>query len=227
MIVFSFVSFLYIASLLFIQPAPKSLKGSKLSFAKNFLAIRGSLFVGLFLILIFLVTSNFKFLKISDGALVLLGLSNLKELSILWPLQFFTHVIIHLDITHLVANLSGLALASLYERRVGTKRFLAVLAVSALFSGFSILFYRDASVACGISGGVFGLAVSYFIDSEEIQSKDLVQALLAFSMLFILYSFFGSSKLEFSGKVDQVGHVLGAIAGALYCRKVRKPVRRN
>lgn len=226
MIIFATVLFAYVFTLLFIQPAPESLKGSKVGFKDNFYAIRGSLLLGIFLILVFLVTSDFKFLKINPIALLLLGLSNLTELSILWLFQFMTHSIIHLDLTHLVVNLSGLGLTSLYERRVGTKRFLTVVSVSALASGLSILLYSDSAVLGGISGGICGLAVSYFIDFDNISGKDFAMALISFAIIFATFSFTNSNKTDPSMKVDHIGHILGAIGGVIYCRfhvRKRKP----
>lgn len=161
---------------------------------------------------------------------MLLGLSNLKEFSMLWPIQFLTHLTIHVDLKHLVANLSGLALTSLYERRVGTKRFLAVASVSALSSGLSIFFFGNAVVVCGISGGVCGLAAAYFIDFQDVRGKDLVMALASFTVLFIFFSYTASNSLEFSSsRVDHWGHIFGAIGGILYCRFTwrQKPKRRD
>ncbi len=222
MYLFVIALLLYAGSLLFIQPAPESLKSPKLNFRENFLAIRCSLFLGVLLIFVFLATSEFKFLKISDSALMILGLSNLKALSLLWPLQFFTHLFIHLDLTHLFGNLVALALTSLYERRVGPRRFLAVLSVSALSSGFSILFFSDAAISGGISGGIFGLAAAYFIDFDNVRGKDFVMTLVTVTILFLLFSFTGTTKSEASLKVDHVAHILGAISGVVYCRLFRR-----
>ena len=122
-----------------------------------------------------------------------------------------------------MANVTGLGLLSVYERRVGARRFLAVVGVASVASIPSALLYSNAYVS-GISGGVFGLAAAYFTDHERLTRKEWLMAIAFFAFIALVLSL--DSALRTSGdktlgfQIDHIGHVLGAIGGIVYCRLV-------
>ncbi len=227
MIPFLISSVIYVLGLLLIKPAPNSLKAMPLTYVQNFKLIRASLFSGVFLLFVFFIISNYEFLVVDEHIYNLLALNNDLEKALLWPFQSITHLMIHANPMHLLANVCGIALASVYERRVGAKRFLSVLAIGCIASIPSIFFYSEAITVCGISGGVFGLAAAYFTDEDELTIKEWGSAILLFAFLMFIFSIEGefknTSNETMNVQVDHVGHILGALGAIIYCRL--KPLR--
>jgi membrane associated rhomboid family serine protease len=227
MILFLSISAIYSGILLFYKPLPDSIKANPLSLSDNFRAIKASLFLGPFFLIIFLFTSDFEFLVINKNLYALLALNNEIEITPYWPIQVITHLFIHSDLYHVAANVSGIGLASVYERRVGSKRFMAVLAVASVTSIPSIVFYPEYTAICGISGGVFGLAAAYFTDHDNLTIKEWFYAILLGTFLMVLFSIEGEFKSNPSEylqlEVDHIGHLMGFIGAIIYCRLTSKP----
>ncbi|MDX8127638.1 rhomboid family intramembrane serine protease [Methylomonas sp. BW4-1] len=222
MILFFIVTAAYTALLLFYRPSPSSLKDAPLTFLENFKQIKASLFSGLLLFSIFLVTSDFGFNEVDEQLYRLLALNNISAAAILWPLQAITHLFIHINFPHVLTNVAGLGIAAAYERQVGSGRFLMVLLVASLSSIPSILFYSEPIAICGISGGVFGLAAAYFTDQEGLSSKEWLYAVLICSVFLVWLSVGHSMESKANGqlqfKIDYYGHALGALGAIVYCR---------
>lgn len=222
MIYFIFASVVYALSLFLIKPAPSSLKSIQLTYLQNLKLVRASLCSGLFLLFIFLFISNFEFLVVDEHIYHLFALNNDSDQLVLWPMQAITHSLIHADPIHLLANVFSIGVASVYERRVGAKRFLTVLAVGCVASIPSILFYSGMVSVAGISGGVFGLAAAYFTDEDELTKKEWCTAILLFAFMMFMFSLEGISKNtvgeSYDIRIDHVGHVLGAVGAIIYCR---------
>ena len=142
-------------------------------------------------------------------------------------MQGITHLFIHSDLYHVAANVSGIGLASIYERRVGSKRFMAVLAVASVTSIPSIIFYPEYTAICGISGGVFGLGAAYFTDYDNLTTKEWFYAVLLGIFLMVLFSIQGEFKSNPSEylqlEVDHIGHLMGFVGAIIYCRLTSKP----
>ena len=210
---------MYVLGLLLIKPNPNSLKAVPLTYAQNFKLIRASLCSGLFLLFIFLIISNYDFLIADDRIYYLLALNNNIEMIMLWPFQLITHLIIHVDFWHLIINVSGIGIASVYERRVGAKRFLSVLVVGSVASIPSIFFYSETIAISGISGGVVGLFAAYFTDRDELTTKEWCAAIFYFTIIMLLFSVDGysvSSLQEY--QTDYIGHIFGVLGVIIYCR---------
>jgi membrane associated rhomboid family serine protease len=226
MILFLSVSAVYTGILLFYRPLPDSIKADPLSLSDNFSAIKTSLFSGLFFLIIFLFTSDFEFLVVNEKLYGLLALNNVWEMARFWPVQAITHLFIHSDLYHIAGNVSGIGLASTYERRVGSKRFLAVFAVASVASIPSIFFHTESTAVCGISGGIFGLAAAYFTDHDNLTTKEWFYAVLLGVFLMVLFSFQGDFKSnpirDLQLKVDHIGHLMGFIGAIIYCRLTAK-----
>ena len=71
-------------------------------------------------------------------------------------LRLFTHVIGHSGWAHFIGNASYLLLLGpMLEEKYGAKKLLAVIAVTALFTGLLNYFLFPSSALCGASGIVF------------------------------------------------------------------------
>jgi rhomboid protease GluP len=219
MILFLISLLLYIGCLLGYKPDPKSLKDEPISFMENFSQVKASLFTGIILIITFLVTTNFTFLHVNQTLFSYFGLSGWKGLTLQLPFQIVTHLFIHVDVIHFLPNLAAIGVLSAYERRVGASRFLTVLLVSSFASILSLFFYLEEAVSCGISGGIFGLAVAYFTDHPGLTLKEWLLALAVFVLLVFVFSA-SQTRITFLGKIeiDHIAHVLGVIAAIVYCK---------
>lgn len=107
----------------------------------------------------FYVTTDFDFV-VNELDYFQYSLINDADIFLSSPYRVFTNIFIHADFVHFLGNILGLGLSSLYERRVGAKRFLLVLFISFMVSNLSILFYSGDVVESGMSGGIFGLGAA-------------------------------------------------------------------
>lgn len=222
MILFAICSLAYLLTLLSIRPAPLSLKAEVPSFGQHGMSIRVSLLLGLLLLGIFLVTSDFGFIEADPAIIDGYAMRGGWTLDARSPLSGLTHWLLHINFQHLLTNVAGLGLLSVYERRVGTRRFVAVLLVACLASAFSVLFYPASTQLCGISGGLFGLAAAYFVDERSMTTKDWLLAIVFFGVVVGLLTLDGklrsSSTSAVDFQIDHLGHFLGALGAVAYCR---------
>ena len=222
MIIFIISALAYIGSLVLIKPSPTSLKSAPITYLENMKFVWASMFSGLIILSVFLLITNFSFLNVDENLYRLLALNNDTQQASMWPLQSITHLFIHRNIIHLATNIICLGLASVYERRVGAKRFLVVLLIGSLASIPSILFYSESVIIGGISGGVFGLAAAYFTDEKGLSTKEWIGAILLFA--FIVFALTVESEFKtrsndvFNMEIDHIGHLLGALGAIIYCR---------
>jgi len=226
MILFLSISAIYSGILLFYRPLPDSIKANPLSLSDNYRAIKASLFLGPFFLIVFLFTSDLEFLVVNKNLYDLFALNNAREITPYWPIQAITHLFIHSDLYHVAANVSGIGLASVYERRVGSKRFISVFAAACVASIPSIFFYPTSTAICGISGGVFGLAAAYFTDHDNLTTKEWFYAVLLGTFLMVLFLIQGEFKSNSNEylqlRVDHIGHLMGFIGAIMYCRLTSK-----
>jgi len=215
---------IYVSAILFIKPSPNSFRDKPLSTKENFLAIKGSLFLGVLFLTIHLFVTDFTFLDVNEDTYQLLALNNSQDNN-LWAIQYFTNIFIHFNLIHLLGNVFMIGLLSAYERRVGLKRFLTVFALSGLVSGISILFYSENVAISGISGAVFGIGAVFFTDEKNLTVKEWIYAILTFSVLAIMLSirdYIDMQKLGTIGfNIDYIAHILGALTAIVYTRIVK------
>jgi membrane associated rhomboid family serine protease len=226
MTLFILIAAIYSAILLLAKPMPESLHAVPLSRRAHFHSIKAAFLTGFLILIVFLFTSRFTFIKTDDFLFKVLAFNNVSTMPNLAFFQLFTHSFVHIDIIHLLTNLIGIGLASIYERRVGSKRFLAVLLVSCAASTASIVFYKHDVFVVGLSGGIFGLAAAYFTDNETLTTKEWLKAIGMFIFLFVVFSLQNISKakgLPFG--IDYTGHALGALGAIVYCRFVKRRVQ--
>lgn len=225
MILYTILLILYVGLLVYIKPAPKSFRDKPITLNENFFAIKGSLFLGVLILTIHLFVSNFTLLDANEKIYILFALNNLENNPI-WFMQFFTHPLIHFNLLHLVSNLTMLSLLSVYERKVGLKRYLAVLFVSGLTSGFSVYFYSENIFSSGISGALFGIAAAFFTDEKNLTLKDWIYAILVFLVLVIIISLRDYNEMQklknINFSIDYIAHLLGALGAIGYTRLFRQ-----
>ncbi|HBI36027.1 MAG TPA: rhomboid family intramembrane serine protease [Spirochaetia bacterium] len=222
---FSACLILYISILLLIRPYPSSLKSARPTILEHFKGIKATLILGVLLIIIFFITSNFKFISVDENLYYIFALNNIKDAIYLWPVQIVSHTFIHQNIIHLIGNVSLLGILSIYEKRVGSKRFLIIFVVSSLLSSISILFSHVPTATVGASGGIFGLAAAYFTDHDNLTIKEWLITVLGLIVLFIVLSIINEIQDEFSKEmkltIDHFAHFLGTLSAIIYCRLVK------
>ncbi len=92
--------------------------------------------------------------------------------------SFLTHTLVHIDLTHLLLNSAWLfAFGSALVRRLGTPRFLAIYAVSALAGALLYLAVNGTApaVMIGASGaisGLIGAAFRFFFRAADAAADD-------------------------------------------------------
>ena len=212
----------FMGLLLVTRPAPASLRDPLPTVSDNLALIPGSLATLYVILSVFFVTTDYGFIEVNEGLYAQFALTNEVTSGFFKPYQLLTHSFIHADLEHVLVNAAGLAVLSLYERRVGTARFLAVLAAGIVVSTPSV-FFVDASLSgSGISGGVYALAAAYFVDRKDLSFADWLKWFLTFLVVIFLASggIVGvEAALEDKDySIDHLGHALGAIGGIVYTR---------
>lgn len=222
MILFAVFSVAYLLALLSIRPAPLSLKAEMPGFREHAVSIRISLLLGLVMLGVFLITSDFGFREAEPEIVDVYAMRGGWMLDGRSPVRALSHWLMHINLQHLLANVAVLGLLSVYECRVGARRFVAVLLVACLVSAFSAFYYPASTRICGISGGLFGLAAAYFVDERSMSTKDWLQAIVFFvaviALLTIAGELHGSGANAVDFRIDHLGHFLGALGAVVYCR---------
>lgn len=209
---------LWFLVLFFLRPKPSNLREILPSKIKSFSKIQVTFWLGIILILTFYLSTNLSFNKIDDKLLYLFGVNNVEFLNFKWFFQIFSHTFFHLDLFHLLSNLSMLGLLSLYERNVGGKRFFTVFLISATLSSVSVIFYPENLVAVGASGGILGLSAAYFLDHASATTKDYLMGTLGVFAIYFLLQLQTYKGMTQDYKVDEYGHIMGILIAAIYCK---------
>ena len=218
MIIFIFISFAFGLPLALYAPDPESLRGGvKPSLGWRIRSAWGTLAIGWILIAIAAATldGNYKIDSsfVSRFALSRYGIAEQGRI-----FQFLTANLLHVDLFHLVTNLTALLLLSAYERRVGWRRFFTIFLVAAILSsaGDLLLFAPEAAIM-GASTGMCGLAAAYFLDHPEFSRSATVDGLLLVLFMIGIYSFAWPVEREtVTGSIALSAHLLGASLGAAY-----------
>jgi membrane associated rhomboid family serine protease len=140
--------------------------------------------------------------------------------------QLLTHAFLHGNVWHLLFNMLALWFAGrVVERVMGTWRFLALYAASAIAGGLSQILIEGGDVPLvGASGAVCGVILAFatmfpearivlllfFIIPLRFRAKFLGWGLTGFSLLFVLAGF--------EPWIGHAAHLGGCIAGYLLAR---------
>jgi rhomboid protease GluP len=214
-------SAIYGAALLSYRPAPVSLRESGAqSLGERTTQVRGTLALGLVLILIYALGTGASSFSTDDAVLARFGESVSGVLQQGRVYQIVTAIFLHADFFHLLSNLTVLAVLSWYECQHGTARFYFVFIWSAVVDTvIGLAFLSPGVVTMGASAGLFGLVAAYFIDGE-IRPKGFGQwakvglVIMGLSLIISLSGELTKHEL----KIDHIGHLLGAAGGIAFCR---------
>ena len=216
---------IFVGVLVFFKPAPESLKAPSLSYWQNTRAVTGSLLAGVLVLFFYFLTSDATGYVVNERWYDHLALSNQSNDLVNAPYQLISSPFIHSDLLHVSSNVIGLALLSVYERRVGLNRYLVVLLAGIIGSTFSVFFYPEPLKASGISGGVFALGAAFFADHENLSVKEWLLCIFLFvgmTAVMTFDSYLNASHIDVSTtQIDHIGHALGALGGIIYCRLFR------
>ena len=116
----------------------------------------------------------------------------------------FTHV----DIFHLIGNLSGLYVLSRVEQNIGSKNFIKLLVFLLVFNTITetIMHKIMPSTTCsiGFSGVLFGIATWEIITTQQVDYA---------AVLAIIFSAIRPTVNQIKTSIS--GHVIGAIGGII------------
>ncbi len=131
--------------------------------------------------------------------------------------RLFTCVFMHFGIEHLANNMLLLfLLGQIFERAVGTTRFLGIYLGSGLAGSFLSFFYMclmgKNDIVAGASGAIFGIIGGMII--VVIFNKGKYSGISTKRMIFmaLLTLYFGFT----TAGTDNVGHLGGLAAGILF-----------
>ncbi len=132
--------------------------------------------------------------------------------SLLTYLRLFTHVLGHNGWEHYIGNMAYiLLLGPMLEEKYGSKRILAVMAITAVVTGLVNLLLFPNVALCGASGIVFA-----FILLTSFTSFKEGEIPLTFILVFVIYigqQIFQGVFLQ--DDVSNLSHILGGLIGAV------------
>lgn len=169
-------------------------------------------------------------LDFSGEQLVAWG-ANLRELSLddrqYW--RAIASMFVHGGATHLIYNLTGLALgAFVLEPALRPWRFLALYLVSGVAASWTSVLFNESAISVGASGGIYGIfgGVLALLLTDAYPRRDRPG-------LFYIFGAYALSGfvLTFGRQIDNAAHLGGLLAGAaagaiLYLAKPR-PIRKK
>jgi len=220
MVIFLLTIFVWFACLFFLRPNPSDLQAKIPSYWESFKKIKATFWLGIFLILVFFIFSGGTFIDINEDWFAILGVNNVNLLTPWWFIQAFTHNFVHINLLHLLVNLTFLGMLSLYERKVSAGRFLAVFLFGGVLSSTSMFLMFTPTVSAGASAGLFALAGAYLLDTPGLTRKDYILGLGMIVFLFLVLSFSETRKSaeSLNFEIDFWGHAFGLIFGIVFCK---------
>jgi len=207
--------------LIWYSPEPENLREKKRPDLKERVTHRcGTLLLGTVLIAVAASTFDLNALKITPSSEALLALSRQGVFDGGRVYQLVTSNFVHINLLHLIGNLSLLMLLSLYEWRVGIARYFAVYFFAAIVSSLiDLAAFPAQAVFLGASGGICGLAAAYFVDHENVSRKEWGIGIAVVLLLVALYSFVGKAdEAKLGASINWLAHLSGALAGGIYVR---------
>jgi membrane associated rhomboid family serine protease len=130
---------------------------------------------------------------------------------------------VHIEPSHLMANLFALYALSRVERDIGTKRFVTLIIFLLIFTTISeVIAYKlfpDMPCSIGFSGVLFGI-----MTWEIVTKKDVDLILIASIVGMVVLPSVQNSK------VSLMGHAVGAVAGVvggLIWKKLAPAIKMN
>ncbi len=133
-------------------------------------------------------------------------------LSPLTWLRAFTHIFGHVDLAHLVGNMSYLLLIGpMLEEKYGSKTLAAVAAITALATSLVNFIFFPSVALCGASGVVFAfILLSSFTSFKEGE--------IPLTFILVAVFFIGQQIIEgitVRDNISNMAHIVGGIVGGL------------
>jgi len=128
--------------------------------------------------------------------------------------KFFTSILGHSDLQHLVNNLFFIGLfGSLLERYTSSRTFLKVFFGSAVFANFSAFVFFPESYIIGASGGGMGImaALALYRPKSVGLALGVPVPMWAALLIYILIDVAGLSAVN---NIANEAHLLGILAGS-------------
>ncbi len=127
--------------------------------------------------------------------------------------RLFLHVLGHVDFAHFTGNASLLlVLGPLVERHYGSKRYLAMIAVTALVTALAQLVFVPNAATLGASGVVFMLIILAAASGRE-RGKVPLTLLLA-AAVYLGREIYSAVAVRDS--VSNLSHVVGGLCGIAF-----------
>ncbi|MDA0967609.1 MAG: rhomboid family intramembrane serine protease [Proteobacteria bacterium] len=193
--------------------------------------VKGTLCLISFLTCLFLFFADTSYNTILLEYKLLFSVYN-KDIGVDYLYRIITNNFIHANKNHLIENVLLLSVCSIYENRVGARRFFLVFSISCLISSFSVLFIsHDINSSVGASGGIFGLLaaqimdgkITYTRENERLKINGLVYLVLTVLLLIGSYVVI---EIDSNSNVNHPAHILGASSAiffVLFTSKITPP----
>jgi len=127
-------------------------------------------------------------------------------------LQFFLHVLGHVDWPHFFSNMIYiLLLGPMLEEKYGTKRIIQVILVTALITGVInyILFWNVA--LCGASGICFAFII--LSSFTGVKDGEIPLTFIIVTIIFIGQQVY--QGITFDDNISNISHIVGGIIGGV------------
>lgn len=126
--------------------------------------------------------------------------------------RFFTHVLGHASLSHLIGNLMTiLLLGPMIEERYGSGAVISVILITAFVTGvFHFIFFPNVALL-GASGVVFAFIL--LVSAIEFRDREVPVTFILVAILYIGQQIY--EGVFVSDNVSQLTHVLGGIVGAI------------
>lgn len=127
----------------------------------------------------------------------------------------FSPILLHFSVEHLIFNsLMFWYLGSLLERQLGFLSYLGLVAVTALMSNYAQLF-ESGPLFGGLSGVAYGLVIFAFCYQRWFRHLYIPNGLFIVAIIWMVLGMTQVLSLIGLGKMANMAHVSGAVAGGL------------
>ena len=128
-------------------------------------------------------------------------------------LRLFTHVVIHADLSHYVANfMMILAIGPLVEEKYSSGRLCLMTILTALITGLVIVLFFPATAVVGASGIVFMLILL-------ASFTNIRQGTLPITVPLVAVLYIGNEiilGLFTTSNISRISHIVGGLCGACF-----------